>query len=105
MRPRTRTRRATLTSAVLGLAALAGCAQLIGAEFDGARLGSDAGAAATDAGEGSDVATSPGPDAALDGASTSSEFDAQAGDLVFWVAADRGVVDGGPPEGGAPDGG
>lgn len=63
---------------------------MIGADFEGATLAADAfdGSSPPDS-------TSPVSETSID-----VPFDAQAGELLFWVASDRGVVDGGPLDGG-----
>jgi len=83
------------------MAALAvGCAELIGAGFDGAHATDDASAAPiTEASIDLDAF-----EPTIDGSGDEHEdesFDAMApGNLVFWVAADRGVAAGSLPEGG-----
>lgn len=96
--------RKALVRCLLGVALAAalatGCAQLIGAEFEGAHAADDAAAPLEDAPTvDPDAIEGPSLDATDD--DDHAPFDAMApGNLVFWVAADRGVAAGSLPEGG-----
>jgi len=96
--------RAAQAALVLTLAA--GCAQLIGAEFEDAKLGDDGGAFdATAFDEGGSPDVSAESSIPIDGSDAAGEFDAGvAGDggILLWLAADRGIVDGGPADDAAP---
>jgi hypothetical protein len=111
MRPRSfRTRAALPSFGAIALAAAAGCAQLIGAEFDGAKLGHDGGGVD---GEGlfeggiiENEGAAPDSPTGLDGADAEEAFDVRTvadGNMLLWLSSDFGVADGGPPDGG-PDG-